>query len=386
MTSNGTPVGSANANLLLGSDPSSTCLNCHQHAGDLGPTTYHISTPDVEMPTGFPPKQLSPGGDFGWLKKNYSWLPASGQPVAYSFGDRHGHNVVSLDYGYTQDATNVTAPGGAYPSASLSCISCHDPHGKYRRNQDGSVTTGGLPIGSSGSFATSAEPGAGFSVGVYRMLGGTGYYPSTVGRAFTFFSNPPVAVAPLLSNRSEAQSVTRVGYGTGVTEWCKNCHTNIHDSTFTGNLTHSSGAALGPTIINNYNSYLKTGNVSGIEDTAYSSLVPFEVGTSNYPQLKGIVINTPTKGPDAADGTPAVMCLSCHRAHASGWDEAVRWNSKTDYLEYNGYYAQQGQVYQPYGQGRTETEALAAYYGTPQSTFAPMQKSLCNKCHVNDLN
>ena len=26
------------------------------------------------------------------------------------------------------------------------------------------------------------------------------------------------------------------------------------------------------------------------------------------------------------DGDENVMCLSCHRAHASGWDDALRWN------------------------------------------------------------
>jgi hypothetical protein len=218
------------------------------------------------------------------------------------------------------------------------------------------------------------------------MLAGAGYISKSLGTTtFAFMYAPPAAVAPLTANRSEDASVTRVAYGTGTTEWCKNCHTNIHDSVFQGLITHVSGAALSSTLIYNYNRYLKSGDVSGVEATAYSSLVPFEIGTSNYAVLKGIVTNTPTKGPNASDGAPAVMCLSCHRAHASGWDEATRWNTVTDFVVYNGAYSQEGQIYQPYGQGRNELEAQRAYYNTPAANFAPMQKTLCNKCHVNDM-
>ena len=39
------PTGS---NLLIGADQSSACLSCHQHAGDTGPSSYHVSTPQAE--------------------------------------------------------------------------------------------------------------------------------------------------------------------------------------------------------------------------------------------------------------------------------------------------------------------------------------------------
>ena len=158
MSVNARPPFMANQYLLLGSDSSSVCLNCHQQAGDVGPTSYHISTPSIEMPPGLPPKQLSPGGDFGWLKKSYSWLPGLAQPLATSNGERHGHNIRSTDFDYAQDTTKTAAPGGSYPSLSLSCISCHDPHGKYRRNLDGTIRTSGLPVKESGSYSTSPDP------------------------------------------------------------------------------------------------------------------------------------------------------------------------------------------------------------------------------------
>ena len=376
----GISEGVSGPSLLKGSDSSSTCLNCHQVSGDTGPTAYHISTPDGEIPFGIPPKQLSPGGDFAWLKKTFTWYPDAATPLTTSAGDRHGHNIVSLDFGFQPDLTKVIAPGGAYPANALGCISCHDPHGKYRRNLDGSISTGGSPIRDSGSYVSSPLPDSQTAVGVYRMLGGSGYAPGGIVAGLAFIYGPPVALVPDTYNRSEAAGPTRVAYGSGMSEWCRNCHPNMHDGT--NSFEHPSPEALGTDIINYYNSYIKTGDLTGTIPTAYSSLVPFEVGTSNYAVLNGILTNTPNKGPDLGDGSPRVMCLSCHRAHAGGWDSIMRWNPKTNNIVNNGKYSEEGQIYQPFGQGRTEAEALQAYYQTPATVFAASQQKLCYKCHA----
>ena len=375
--------------LLKGSDQSSVCLNCHEKPRDPGPFSYHISTPSGDMPPGVPPKQLTPGGDFGWLKKNYSWIPSLGALPSSSNGDSHGHNIVALDYGYLTDPVKPAAPGGSYPSAALTCISCHDPHGKYRRNADGSITTAGLSIKDSGSYETSPDPNAAGSVGSYRLLGGSGYYPKSTGAGFAFVAGPPAAVAPADYNRSEELSVTRVAYGSGMSEWCRNCHPNIHSGS-DGTFRHPAGSGSGVSggsgklpsdMVNYYDMYVKTGDLTGSSATSYMSLAPFEIGSTNYDVLKGIVNATPTKGPSSSDGTPAAMCLTCHRAHASGWSGGMRWNTKSSAITFNGKYSQAGEIYQPYGQGRTEMEAAAAYYNKPVSTFASQQEGLCYKCH-----
>jgi hypothetical protein len=369
--------GISNAYLLKQRDPSSTCLNCHEHAGDIGPTTYHVSTPVSELLPGIPPKQLTPGGDFGWLNKTFS----SPSLTIISPGERHGHNIVASDFLYSADGTYTTAPGGTYPAAGLGCTSCHDPHGKYRRNNDGSITTTGRPIADSGSFASSPGPGATVSVGVYRMLGGQGYLPKTLVSGLAFVFDPPAAVAPDKPNRSEAITQTRVAYGAGMSEWCRNCHTNMHTVAYPGStgLLHPVGASakLGVTKSDNYNKYIKTGNLSGLPDKSYLSLVPFEEGTSDYAVLKRHAKTDDSwlAGPDSTSSQ--VTCLTCHRAHASGWDGMTRWNTKTEFIVYNGFYAQE-----PYGQGRTEAEATRAYYDMPASKFALNQDTLCNKCHI----
>jgi hypothetical protein len=377
--------------LLKASDPGSTCLLCHERTGDVGLTAFRVSTAAADMPPGVPPRQLTPGGDFGWLRKTFSWSPGITQTQMISYGDRRGHNIVANDYLYTPDMINATAPQGMYPAINLTCISCHDPHGKFRRNIDGSITTTGTPIGGSGSFATSKDPQLDFSVGAYRLLGGKNYQPKSVPGNFAFVNDPPVAVSPAEYNRSEAITQTRVAYGSGMTEWCQNCHTTMHmiasSATSTEQETHpvGSGARLGLTISSNYSSYIKTGDLSGTAASSFLSLVPFEEGTTNYAALKMHATSDDSYlwGPDSTGSQ--VMCLTCHRAHASGWDGATRWNTKTDFIVSNGYYAQEGQTYQPYGQGRTEIEAQRAYYELKASRFATSQDTLCHKCHTGGL-
>ncbi len=382
------PVGTAGVFLLKGSDASSVCLSCHQKSGDTSPASFHVSTADTDMPLGSPPRQLTPGGDFGWLKKAYTWIPALGTLPLTSSGDSHGHNIVAQDYGYFADSYKTTSPGGFYPSASMGCTSCHDPHGKYRRLADGSIAAGGTSIKGSGSLASGPDPDTQQSVGVYRLLGGVGYNPKSLGGGFAFSYNPPAAVAPDTYNRSESLTQTRVAYGSGMSDWCRNCHANIHTDALPTPLKHPAGSpngSLGARIINYYDQYIKDGNLTGMEANAWLSLVPFEAGTSNYATLKSLVAATPTKGPSATDGTPTVMCLTCHRAHASGWDGSMRWNNRTINIVLNGLYTggQAGQAFQPNAQGRTEQEALRSYYDFPTATFANPQRTLCYKCHLN---
>ncbi len=396
-----TTPGTTYAYLLKGSDQSSTCLNCHNTAANSMPSSYHISTDDGGA--GVPPTQLTPGGDFGWLKKSYTWTPRTGTTET-SPGERHGHNIVASDFGYVEESGNLTgkAPGGSYPVGSLSCISCHDPHGKYRRDLNGAIATSGKPIRNSGSYNTSADPDGSFSVGVYRLLGGNGYTPQSVGTN-VFVNDPPAAVAPSGYNRTEAVTQTRVAYGKGMSEWCANCHTNMHNDNYPATLRHPSGngAKLGA-IAGNYNSYVKSGDLTGTSAASYTSLVPFEEGitdlstTGGYAQLKGHALNAPSEelgGPDAT--TSNVACVSCHRAHASGWDSMTRFNLGYEFMvglgtdstgtpapAYPG--IDSTYVSAAAAQGRTVAETQRAYYDRPATKFAAYQRALCNKCHAKD--
>lgn len=387
--------------LLVGSDASSACLTCHQGATDTGPSSYHVSTRDAVLVGTGVPQQRTPGGDFGWLKKSYTWSGGS------ELGEKHGHNIIAADFGYTADTRpeNALAPGGTYPNSQLSCVSCHDPHGQARRTGTDAAPTYAYPaiganvgpIMASGSYTNSPAPTATEAVGIYRILAAPGY---TRAQGVTW-GGFPVAIAPGTYNRTEAVSDTRVSYGgTGTNswgDWCGSCHGDMHqDSTGTA-YVHPTEKALGG-IANLYNAYVASGNLTGSAATAFSSMAPFAINTTDYGVLKSATGTT--AGPGTAD---RVTCLSCHRAHASAFPEMLRWQPGYEFMtKFSigsagatvaagtvGYTAMD--VTGTAGRGPTQAngrtvqgEYIAAYYDRPVTKFASHQRVYCNKCHAKD--
>jgi predicted CXXCH cytochrome family protein len=372
--------------LLIGTDQSSTCLSCHERAGDTAPSSYHVSSAVADMPDGKPPLQRGPAGDFGWLKKTYTFTNRG--TVTTEQGYTHGHNIVAADKGYTADPVNVTAPGGTYSASQLGCQSCHNVHGKYRRLTGNVIATAGAPIYASGSTfngtnAAANEPTATEAVGVYRLLhGGT--------EGGVNFPGAPVAKAPSTYNRTEASTQTRVAYGTGSAggnttfgSWCASCHPGMHS---TGNYVHPIDQSLGSTIKGLYDAYVKSGDMTGSNANSFTSLVPFAENNQDYAgTLAPHARNNDAylTGPGSSD---KVMCLSCHRAHASGWPYSLRWNMEGTFLTIGGAYPGTDTTPSNLGdaRGRTGAETAAAYYDRPVTKFATYQRVLCNKCHAKD--
>jgi predicted CXXCH cytochrome family protein len=374
--------------LLVGGDQSSTCLTCHQNAADTKASSYHISTDSSKLGAGLSPLQRTPGGDFGWLKKNYS---ATLGTVTYAEdGATHGHNIVAADFGYVVDPTNATAPGGTFPSAQLACNSCHDPHGQYRRLASGAIAKTGAPIKASGSYdnVSANEPTATEAVGVYRLLAGLGY--SKGGATFT---GVPAAKVPGSYNRTESATQTRTAYGNSTASghvtwgsWCSTCHPAMHS---TGNYVHPVDGTLGSTIAGLYGTYVKSGDMTGTAASSFLSLVPFAENTGDYTVLASHAKTDSSQlgGPVSGD---TVMCLSCHRAHASGFLEMLRFDQGYEFTTVGSQYVGSdnplvtGSRAPLQHRGRTNAEWTAAYYDRPATTFATYQRVLCNKCHAKD--
>jgi len=403
-----------NAYLLQGSDQSSTCLMCH--AGPKTPFEDFIIADLVKSAQTDVPSNRSPGGDFGWLKIPTLTATASYGALVTAKQERRGHNIVATDFNLAKDPNFVIAPGGTYTGgpgkAAFACSSCHDPHGRYRIASDapvvfqsplaqpgpnGTVTKGTIkPIQASGSYV-GAVPTADYAVGAYRLLAGAGYAPIS-NPSFPFANPPPVAVAPKSYNQGEAAQEVRVAYGNGMSEWCQNCHTNIHlDAYMTGQagLRHpaGNGAKLPSTEANIYNQYKSSGDLSAT--AAYTSLVPFESGSNSLAALGGVATNAGDRTADAtglfvASTSSNVMCLSCHRAHASAFDSMLRWNMDATFVTVDGEYpgADAATTEGKYGElhaGRTQAQIKAGYYDRDSSAFGKgFQRSLCNKCHAKD--
>jgi nitrate reductase cytochrome c-type subunit len=71
------------------------------------------------------------------------------------------------------------------------------------------------------------------------------------------------------------------------------------------------------------------------------------------------------------------MCLTCHRAHASAFNDATRWDMTHELLAESW----------PTAANLVTMGAVAnsPYYGRDiAADFGDYQRSLCNKCHVKD--
>jgi cytochrome c553 len=325
---------------------------------------------------------MTPGGDFGWLKKSYLFTVLGS--VNTDSGQTHGHNIVAVNFNYVTDPDNTVAPGGSnFPSPQLACTSCHDMHGKGRWLTTGAYAKATQPIYTSGSYGAipSTSP-SNMATGVYRMLRAG----DTVINV-TFPALPPVAVTNSSYNRSEFFTQTRTAYGSGMSPFCGTCHPDMHSSA--GIQRHPQDVAMSGPIQGNYNSYVKSGDMTGSPTTSYLSLVPYEEGltysAANITTMKGhaLIDDSYLNGPS---GAAQIMCLSCHRAHATGFPNMMRWNNEGAFIVYNGLYpgTDSTPTAPEFARGRTSTETAASYYNRNVTKFAVYQRSLCNKCHAQD--
>ena len=292
--------------LLIDATPTDVCLSCHAGYGQMS----------VDGQT------RGPGGDFYWITQDVTWSAHGHDYTVY--GREHGHNLDSPGFGLAPDGVLTTAPGGTYISNYMGCNSCHEPHG--------------TPY--------------------FRLLYGIGDTAMTYPGGYTFTEAAPVADGNSrrtnIGDSGEEIHGQHTAYLSGMSDWCGNCHAGMH-SDMTTNFVHPVAVNVGSTNSGNYNAYVTTGDLTGAYATAYMPLVPFEDAANTVTSLTGTMANS------------QVMCLTCHRAHASPYPDAGRWDFAADILE------DTHPIGDPY---------YTYYDGNP--LVMTTQRSLCNKCHLKD--
>ncbi len=288
--------------LLVAATPTDVCLTCH--GGNNG---VFGANPLV------PPPERGAGNFVFLLEDNLN--DGSGglaNPIA---GEAGGHSIVSLDMGTTADSRWDTAPGGTFPSASLGCTSCHDPHG----NTNFRMLYGAGPIQGD----------------IYQFD-----YPAPTAEGLD--ATDPVA--------SEARD-NHTAYQDGMSDWCANCHGYYHgDTQGPGSFSHHVNETFPSGMQMRYDIYDGASNpTGGTAATAYLPDVPFEDPAAT-------VTSTAGPGPGAR-----VMCLTCHRAHASSGPASGRWDFNVAHLDDDGLVSGSWAIPNPYGDA--------------------LQGQLCVKCH-----
>lgn len=299
--------------LLVDANPSDVCLSCH--ASRLG---------EVFGTDPLAPPRLIGAGNFAFLlEDNINDGHGGGDTLADGSwenaipGAQGGHSIIAPSMGVGADPVLTAAPGGTFPASQLGCSSCHDPHGNTN----------------------------------FRMLYGA---TSIQDGLYTFTNAAPTAEGgpSLFFGGGESQTL-HTGYQGGMSAWCGNCHGDFHNNNT--KLIHPSGSTIGGSIATNYNLYNGTDAITGgVAASAYLAEVPFEDAANTA---------TSTAGPTAAS---QVMCLTCHRAHATSAPDMGRWDFGVTLLHEDG--------------------DESGSYEIPDPYSSINQRSLCNKCHVKDVN
>jgi predicted CXXCH cytochrome family protein len=286
---------------LLKSNPTDLCLTCHagQSAGVMGRNPL------------LPPPELGGGNFVFLLEDNLNDAPDGAlRPIP---GHAAGHNLVAPEHGLEADPRYSFSPGGNFPSEQMGCTSCHDPHGNAN----------------------------------FRMLNGAG--PVQDGR-FVFAEPAPDAEGVDLSSAGESR-FNHTAYRRGMSRWCGNCHGQYHQYGLTG-FKHPTEGLLTGAEQTQYELYDGDDNpTGGMATSAYLPEVPFEDAQASIESRFG---------PSASS---RVMCLTCHRAHATSAPAAGRWDFRVAALLNDG--------------------VVSGSYRIPSPYRARSQGTLCSKCHKN---
>lgn len=282
----------------------SSCLGCHTGADNVaGTSTPFVLTTNAAKPLA--------GGDFKYIT---------------SLGDSYGHNTIELANA-EDTAAKATPPGwkngfaangqvgdntagGGWDNTKLSCdgvYGCHGLHtsagvnGAHHNNSNSSAD--GEALGTVG------DPSKG-----YRFLNGIKGWEDDV-YEYNITNTPASGEHNIYYSEARAAD-TAVNTQT-ISYSCAECHGIFHSGAGTEGVGNASFAS--PWIRHPVDMVMPSTAGTDYEHyTAYRVDAP--VGSSS-------VANNALTVANAADRI--VMCLSCHRAHASPYPSALRWDPTT---------------------------------------------------------
>jgi hypothetical protein len=287
--------------LLLRGD----CFGCHAQGGVLNivdgvPQVLHTNATDLA------------GG-------NFAYITAAKTPVTAD-QNTAGHNVIDLGATY-QEATLTSPPGDenitGVTNTNLTCAGVYGCHGDRSVSGNFAAISGAHHADDSVlQFGSIDETAQGGTVGTsYRFLLGVKGGEDSDWQA-TASASDHNEYKGAVGTGAES-TATSPGGGT-ISGLCAECHGDFHGPGTAGeDIGTSSPWLRHPTDVvlpssGEYANYNPDGAVAG----EYSLEAP--IARQSIPTLASSSTVTP--------GTDVVMCLSCHRAHATPYEDMLRWD------------------------------------------------------------
>jgi hypothetical protein len=271
-----------------------SCLGCHsstnsstwQDAATSAPIIFNTSEPTYNAVKG-----LAAG--------NFYYVATT--------NDNTGHNILSSN---TDNTFGNTPPGGSFPSGGsytgqLKCAGtrgCHGHNGGQSGDSPVDNETQAMKGAHHGDDTPPLEGSLTNIASNYRFLLGI------KGKEDSDWEEDNVN-----TSHNEYQGATAFNESTTISYLCAECHGNYHSTSGVGNdspwLRHPTDIALKGS--GEYSAY-----------TTYSLVAPVARLDPDSVSNQSQVI----------PGTDIVMCLSCHRAHASPYFKMMRWDYKSSTL------------------------------------------------------
>ena len=337
---NGAPVAGGGPYKSLLTQPTATdvCLQCH-----LWPASSAFKAPAVMTFTGINPGTIAfPAGDFYWSQQN----PAMGHNPGKTLGVQSAF--------MPSDSVLNQSPGGIFTTDDWDCTTCHDPHNRFgadvaawrqlRRKVNGVVHTGDDTVafgvetfgGDQGPTAAGFEPILSNSRG---DIVGTDYNNTRA-------DGNPIEGADLF--RVEADTNKNV-YRGGFSSFCAACHGDFH-----GGNGEAENVANANTNVDGDGRWMRHPTNIVMADKTTTGLASRKYGTGSY---TAVVTNSQSTSPnpdgydwryplvqsaadftlrfnisgvgitDATLDTSRLSCLSCHKAHATQYENMTRWDT-----------------------------------------------------------
>ncbi|MBI5442713.1 MAG: hypothetical protein HY900_16055 [Deltaproteobacteria bacterium] len=376
-TTGGWGAEAAYRELLKKGDWTDMCLSCHKQGYNTSATADLVGVensgwiaPIVMTNDGIVPGGIAmPAGDFYWSNLD----PKKGHNPSYTKGSM---TTATSKLIQADSVLGSTPPGGSITDGEWSCHSCHGMHARFsdsygawrqlkrkvnNKNVSGDVTSFGVEtIVGNVTQDAAYEPIKSNSRG------------DIVGNDYLNVRKDlkPLEGADLFQSESDTNKNV---YRGGFSSFCAACHGDFHGGNGETRTTDNGKTRVGGTWLKHPTNVKmnEAGSKYGISTytkqvTNTQSTAPNPVGYDwRYPLVQPdsdftVKVDVASMG-DAltAIGDDRIMCLTCHKAHATKFENMVRWDANAHAFLPNG----------------TEDPTGTAYAAGDNIAFG------CGKCH-----